>query len=93
MTLAAIVQRYLESYNALDVASLVERDSDSVGFEHVSNSGGSIMIKGRAAFAGLRGYAAALFVRRRLSGPRSSTTTGLRWRLSGPVCQPWISAK
>jgi ketosteroid isomerase-like protein len=65
MTLPAIVQRYLASYNAMDVASLVECVSDSVVFEHVSNAGSSIKIEGRAAFAGLADQAAALFVRRR----------------------------
>lgn len=64
-TLPPIVRSYLESYNAMDVASLVACVSDTVVFEHVSNAGDSIKVEGRASFAHLAAQAAAHFVWRR----------------------------
>lgn len=61
MTLPAIIQHYLDAYNRKDVAALVACVADDILFENVSNSGQSLRIEGRAAFAELAEQAAAMF--------------------------------
>lgn len=65
MTLPAIVRSYIDAYNRKDVAALVACVGPDIVFENVSNSGQSIRIEGRAAFADLAGQAAAMFATRR----------------------------
>lgn len=64
MTLPTIIQRYLDAYNRKDVAALVACVADHVVFENVSNSGQSIKIEGRTAFAELAEQAATMFTTR-----------------------------
>ncbi|QXT35823.1 nuclear transport factor 2 family protein [Sphingomonas sanguinis] len=64
MTLPAIIQRYIDAYNRKDAAALVACVGDDVVFENVSNSGQSMKIKGRAAFAELAEQAATMFATR-----------------------------
>jgi steroid delta-isomerase-like uncharacterized protein len=64
VTLPAIIQNYLDAYNRKDVAALVACVADDVVFENVSNSGQSIKIKGRTAFAELAEQAATMFTTR-----------------------------
>lgn len=58
MALPGVVHSYLEAYDSMDVAALVNCVSDTVVFENVSNAGQSIRIEGREAFAELAGRAA-----------------------------------
>ena len=67
MTIPKIVQSYLDAYNRKDVSALVSCVSDDVVFENVSNSGSSLKIVGRAAFADLARQAAAMFASRHQS--------------------------
>ena len=64
MALPAIIQSYLDAYNRKDVAALVECVADTVMFENISNSGQSLKITGRSAFADLAGQAATMFTAR-----------------------------
>ncbi len=64
MTLPAIIQNYLDAYNRKDVAALVACVADGVVFENVSNSGQSMKIEGRTAFAELAEQAATMFTTR-----------------------------
>lgn len=61
MTLPAIIQSYLDAYNRKDVATLMACVADDVVFENVSNSGQSMKIEGRTAFAELAEQAATMF--------------------------------
>lgn len=65
MSLPAIVQRYLDAYNHKDVAELVACVAETIVFEHVTNTGPSMKIEGRAAFAEFATQATAMFVTRR----------------------------
>lgn len=65
MTLPTIIQRYLDAYHRMDVASLVDCVADTIVFENVSNAGQSMRIEGRQAFAELASQAAAMFASRR----------------------------
>lgn len=67
MNLPTIIQTYLDAYNRKDVVALVACVSDSVIFENVSNTGPSMKIEGRAAFAELAAKAATLFISRQQS--------------------------
>lgn len=64
MRLPAIVRSYIDAYNRKDVAALVACVGPDIVFENVSNSGQSIRIEGRAAFADIAGQAAAMFATR-----------------------------
>jgi steroid delta-isomerase-like uncharacterized protein len=64
VTLPAIIQTYLDAYNRKDVAALVACVADNVVFENVSNSGQSMKIEGRTAFAELAEQAATMFTTR-----------------------------
>ena len=64
MTLPAIIQSYLDAYNRKDVAALVTCVADDIVFENVSNSGQSMKIEGRTAFAELAEQAATMFTTR-----------------------------
>lgn len=64
MTLPAIIQSYIDAYNRKDVAALVACVGNDVVFENVSNSGQSMKIEGRAAFAELAEQAATMFTAR-----------------------------
>lgn len=64
MTLPAIIQRYIDAYNRKDTTALVACVGDAVVFENVSNSGQSMKIEGRAAFAELAEQAAMMFTTR-----------------------------
>jgi steroid delta-isomerase-like uncharacterized protein len=64
MMLPAIVQAYLDAYNRRDVEALVECVADTVIFENVSNSGQTMKIEGRRAFAELAEKAATMFIER-----------------------------
>ncbi len=61
MTLPPIVQIYLDAYNRKDVNALVDCVADTVVFENVSNTGQSMKIRGRRAFAELAEQAATIF--------------------------------
>lgn len=61
MTLPAIIQSYIDAYNRKDVAALVACVANEVVFENVSNSGQSMKIEGRTAFAELAEQAATMF--------------------------------
>lgn len=65
--LPTIIQNYLDAYNSKDVDALMDCVADTVVFENVSNSGQSIKIEGRDAFAQLAHQAAAMFVSRNQS--------------------------
>ena len=65
MELPEIVRRYLDAYNRRDVASMVGCVAEDVVFENVSNSGSSLRLEGREAFANLAGQAAEAFHDRR----------------------------
>jgi steroid delta-isomerase-like uncharacterized protein len=65
--LPTIIQNYLDAYNSKDVDALVDCVADAVVFENVSNSGQSMKIEGRDAFAQLANQAAAMFVSRNQS--------------------------
>lgn len=65
MILPTIIQNYLDAYNCKDVDALVDCVSDAVVFENVSNSGQSLKIEARDAFAQLANQAAAMFVSRK----------------------------
>lgn len=62
--LPTIIQSYIDAYNRKDVAALVDCVADTVVFENVSNSGQSMKIEGRAAFAELADRAASMFASR-----------------------------
>lgn len=64
MTLPAIIQSYIDAYNRKDAAALAACVGDDVVFENVSNSGQSMKIEGRAAFAKLAEQAATMFTTR-----------------------------
>lgn len=64
MRLPAIIQSYIDAYNRKDVAALVACVADDVVFENISNSGRSMKIEGRTAFAELAEQAAAMFTTR-----------------------------
>lgn len=64
MKLPAIIQSYIDAYNRKDSAALVECIGKNIVFENVSNSGQSIKIEGRAAFAELAEQAATMFTSR-----------------------------
>jgi ketosteroid isomerase-like protein len=64
MKLPQIVESYLAAYNRKDVEALVDCVSADVVFENVSNSGQSMKIEGREAFAELASQAAAMFASR-----------------------------
>jgi len=65
VTLPAIIQNYIDGYNRKNVAALVACVADDIVFENVSNSGQSIKIEGRSAFAELAKNAASMFTTRR----------------------------
>lgn len=67
MTLPTIIQSYLDAYNCGDVAALVNCVADTVVFENVSNTGHSMKIDGRIAFAELAEQAARMFASRHQS--------------------------
>lgn len=67
MKLPAIVSSYIDSYNRLDVDSMLSCVSDDLIFENVSNSGPSMRLEGRHAFAELARQAADAFSSRRQS--------------------------
>ena len=58
---------YLEAYNRKDVAALVDCVADTIVFENVSNTGQSLKINGRTAFAELAEQAATMFASRHQS--------------------------
>lgn len=64
MTLPAIIQSYLDAYNRKDIAALVACVAEDVVFENVSNSGQSMKIEGRTAFAKLAEQSATMFTTR-----------------------------
>lgn len=64
MMLPIIVQDYLDAYNRVDVAALVDCVADTIVFENVSNAGQTMKIEGRAAFAELAARAATMFTTR-----------------------------
>lgn len=61
MKLPVAVQNYLDAYNCMDVAALLDCVADNVVFENVSNSSQSITVEGRAAFAQLARQGAEMF--------------------------------
>lgn len=65
MDLPVIVRRYLDAYNRRDPAELARCVTEDVVFENVSNSGQSLSLKGREAFAELAEKSASMFVMRR----------------------------
>lgn len=67
MTIPKVVQSYLDAYNRSDVTALAACVADDVVFENVSNSGASIKIAGRTAFADLAQQSAAMFASRHQS--------------------------
>lgn len=64
VTLPTVIQDYIAAYNRKDIAALVACVADDIIFENVSNSGHSMRIEGRAAFADLAEQAAAMFTTR-----------------------------
>jgi len=64
VTLPAIIQSYVDAYNRKDVAALLACVADDIVFENVSNSGQSMKLEGRAAFAELAEQAATMFTNR-----------------------------
>jgi len=64
VTLPAIIQSYLDAYNRKDIAALVACVAEDVVFENVSNSGQSMKIEGRTAFAKLAEQSATMFTTR-----------------------------
>lgn len=64
MTLPAIIRSYIDAYNRKDVAALVECVTDTVIFENISNTGQSLRIEGRSAFADLAMQGASMFTAR-----------------------------
>lgn len=67
MDLPLVVIEYLAAYNRSDPTALIACVSDDIVFENVSNSGGSIKVVGRPAFAALAVQAASMFTSRRLN--------------------------
>lgn len=47
----ALLERYIAAYNARDVDGMLATLTDDVVFENVSNSGNSLRLEGKAAFA------------------------------------------
>jgi ketosteroid isomerase-like protein len=75
MNLPTIVQSYLDAYNRMDVAALVDCVAESVVFENVSNAGDSMRIEGRDAFSQLATQAATMF-RSRSQTVRTAVVNG-----------------
>src|SRR4051794_6582104 len=61
MELPQIIQRYLDGYNQRDAETVIDCVSGDVVFENVSNSGQSLKVEGRAAFAELARQAVTMF--------------------------------
>ncbi|MFN3944757.1 MAG: nuclear transport factor 2 family protein [Allosphingosinicella sp.] len=61
MQLPEIIRSYLDAYNRRDAEALIDCVTDDVIFENVSNSGQSLTLEGRDAFAGLARQAATMF--------------------------------
>lgn len=65
MELPEVVSSYINAYNRLDVDSMLSCVSDDLIFENVSNSGPSLRLEGRYAFAELARQSADAFHSRR----------------------------
>jgi ketosteroid isomerase-like protein len=67
MTLPPIVQAYLDAYNRKDVSALVDCISDGVVFENVTNTGQTMRVEGKEAFAELAAQAVTMFASRKIT--------------------------
>jgi ketosteroid isomerase-like protein len=65
MELPPIIIAYIDAYNRKDVAALVDCVAEDISFENYSNSGPSLKLDGRHAFAELAAQAVTLFSSRR----------------------------
>jgi ketosteroid isomerase-like protein len=64
VTLPEIIRSYIDAYNRKDVTALMACVANDIVFENVSNSGPSMKIEGRTAFAELAEQAATMFTAR-----------------------------
>lgn len=63
--LEALVETYVDSYNRMDVDGVVACVTEDVMFENISNAGGSMQLKGVAAFQQVAEASMAAFTYRR----------------------------
>ncbi|MER2563565.1 MAG: nuclear transport factor 2 family protein [Myxococcaceae bacterium] len=63
--LPPVVQRYLESYNSLDVDSMIATVTDDVVFENLSNTSPPTRTEGKAQFEALARQTVGVFKSRR----------------------------
>lgn len=67
MTLPPIVRSYLDAYNRKDASALVDCVSDGVVFENVTNTGQTVRVEGKEAFAELAAQAVTMFASRKMT--------------------------
>ena len=73
----APIARYLDAYNARDVDAMLACVTDDVLFENVSNTGGTVMLRGRGSFADAARRTAEVFAERRQT-VRTCVASGTR---------------
>ena len=61
----ALVGKYIDSYNARDIDTMLECVTDDVLFENISNTGQSMRLEGKAAMANIAELAGNAFSYRR----------------------------